>query len=68
MDTLTIKVVKAVHGITTSELARRAGVEHTTAWRWCTGKPNVSPETAEKLERALLAGVRDVPAREKQTA
>ncbi len=58
-----IRVVKALKNVTTAELARRAGVEHTTAWRWETGKPNVSAETSEKLQRALLAGVRDVPAR-----
>lgn len=59
VDTLTIRVVKAVQGITTAELAKRAGVRRETAWRWCTGQPNVSSETSERLTRALLAGTRD---------
>ncbi len=58
MEPEVIRVVKALKNVTTAELARRAGVEHTTAWRWETGKPNVSAETAERLQRALLAGTR----------
>ncbi len=63
VDTITIKVHQAMHRITNAELARRAQVNPVTVWRWQTGKPGVSAETAEKLQRALLAGVRDVPAR-----
>lgn len=55
MDTTTIRVLKAVNNIGTAELARRAGVQRMTAWRWETGQPNVSAETSEKLMRALLA-------------
>ncbi len=61
MDALTIRVAKAVQNLSTSELARRAGVERTTAWRWETGKPHVSPEASVKLMRALLAGGPDDP-------
>ncbi len=68
MDTITIKVHQAMHQITNAELARRAQVNPVTVWRWQRGKPGVSVETSEKLTRALLAGVRDVPAQEKQSA
>ncbi len=54
MDSLQIRLNKAYTGLTTSELAKRAGVRRETVWRWETGQPNVSPETAEKLMRALL--------------
>ncbi len=54
MDTVTIRVNKALANVTTAELARRAGVSRQVVWRWENGLPKVSPETAEKLTRALL--------------
>ncbi len=68
MDTITIKVHQAMHQITNAELARRAQVNPATVWRWQRGKPGVSPETADKLQRAMLAGGQDAPVREKQIA
>ncbi len=53
--TTTIKVSKFMNGITTAELARRAGVNPITVWRWETGRRYVAPETASKLASALLA-------------
>ena len=53
--TTTIKVSKVMNGITTAELARRAGVNPITVWRWETGRQHVAPETASKLASALLA-------------
>ncbi len=58
MDTQTIRVVKALHGVSTAELAKRAGIRRETVWRWETNQPGVSTETSEKLLRALLAGTR----------
>ncbi len=64
MDTLQIRINKAYKALTTSELAKRAGCDRGTAWRWETGRLKVSPEMAERLTRVLIepAGVQDVPA------
>ncbi len=60
--TTSIKVSKVINGITTAELARRAGVNPITVWRWTAGRPGVSPETARKLEQALFSnGTADAP-------
>lgn len=63
MRTKTIRVILAMEEIGTPELARRAGVNRVTAWRWVAGHPDVSRETAERLTRALLgpAGIGDDP-------
>ncbi len=53
--TTSIKVSKIINGVTTSELARRAGVNPITVWRCETGRQYVAPETASKLASALLA-------------
>ncbi len=55
MDATTIRVTKALHNVGTQELAERAGVSRMTAWRWQSGRPYVAPETAAKLEHALLS-------------
>ncbi len=52
---MSIKVSKLLNGVTTSELAKRAGVNPITVWRWENGRQYVSPETASKLAAALLA-------------
>ncbi len=64
MDPVTIRLNKALRGIGTVELARRAGVSRVTAYRWEHGVPYVSQETAARLTRALLEqnGVQDVSA------
>ncbi len=56
MDTTTIRVLRAVRGISTADLAQRAGVHRATAYRWETHSKSVSPETAERLMKALLEG------------
>ncbi len=63
MDAQTIRVVKAVQGIGTEELAARAGVSRYSAWRWESGRHPVGTETARKLEDALLGrnGTADAP-------
>ncbi len=58
MDTQTIRVVKAMQGVSTGDLAKRAGVRRETVWRWETGQPNVSPQTAERLLHALMDPIR----------
>ncbi len=64
MDATTIRVTKALRRIGTVELARRAGVDRSTAWRWENGRPHVSQETAARLTKALFEpnGVQDVSA------
>lgn len=54
LDAVTIRVHKALAGVGTVELARRAGVSRYTAWRWEHNRPHVSPEVAERLTRALF--------------
>ncbi len=56
MDTTSIRVLRAVRGITTADLAQRAGVCRASAYRWETQSRAVSPETARKLQTALLEG------------
>ncbi len=56
MDTTSIRVLRAVRGISTADLAQRAGVSRCTAYRWETQSRAVSPETAQKLQTALLEG------------
>ncbi len=56
VDTVSIRVNKALQGITTGELAKRAGVSRGTVRRWETQCRTVSPETAERLTKALLEG------------
>ncbi len=56
MDTTTIRVLRAVRGISTTDVARLAGVSRCTAYRWETHSKSVSPETAERLTKALLEG------------
>ncbi len=54
MDPTTVNVIKAMRGITTEELARRAGVDRATVWRLESGRTRVSDETALRVYRALL--------------
>ncbi len=54
MDPTTVNVIKALHGITTEELARRAGVDRATVWRLESGRTRVSDATALRVYRALL--------------
>ncbi len=68
MDRVAIRVVKAVQGISTGDLARRAGVDRATAWRWETGRPNVSQAMARRLQDALLEGNRAQAAPAEKTA
>lgn len=54
MDTATrTRIEMLLRGVTTPQLARRAGVSRVHAWRWGTGKPGVSEEAAARLHRAL---------------
>ncbi len=63
VDPTAIRVQMALSRTTVRELARRTGVSECTVWRWREHRPHVSPETAEKLTRALFqpAGGPDAP-------
>ncbi len=63
VDPTAIRVQMALSRTTVRELARRTGVSECTVWRWREHRPHVSPETAEKLTRALFqpAGRSDDP-------
>ncbi len=63
VDPTAIRVQMALSRTTVRELARRTGVSECTVWRWREHRPHVSPETAERLTRALFqpAGGPDVP-------
>ncbi len=55
MDAVTIRVAMAYQDIGTDELAARAGISRFQVWRWRTGRPGIAPQTARKIERALLS-------------
>lgn len=69
MDQQSIRVLKAVKGLGTEDLARNAGVSRYSAWRWESGRHPVGTKVARKLEDALLGrnGTADAP-RQKQSA
>ncbi len=54
MDSQIIRVVKAVQGLGTEELAGRAGVSRFTVHNWESGRRPVSAESARRIEDALL--------------
>jgi DNA-binding transcriptional regulator YdaS (Cro superfamily) len=56
MDAVTIRVAMAYQDLSTDELAARAGISRFQVWRWRTGRPQVAPATAARIERALLSG------------
>jgi transcriptional regulator with XRE-family HTH domain len=48
-----IEADAAKHGVTMTDVCRRAGVNHATWWRWKTGKTEPRTSKLEAIRKAL---------------